>query len=214
MHPFIKATGIVLMLSMGLNNQAFSQGRIWFSELSFDIKKEQKVQYTGGESSKSPAYGFSVNINNGGGRVAIGLQLDYSPVNLGDVTTPNVKKNSLKLWEFYAGLRYYPLLPTMRLGRSGAIRFTAGGMIGGYDFYWRETDSYDGNTLKWSPVQFSSLVFAGLCFSSFRSATGISAKLNYKPQTFSMSNFSLADFTLKQPFSLSLGLLIGPKIKH
>lgn len=196
------------------NTSLYSQGRIWFAELGVDIKQQQTIQYTGGNLQKSPAYGFLFSIYNGGKRFAIGLQFDYSAVNLEKTNLTTVPKKSVSLWEFYAGWRYYPLLPTVRLGRKGAIRFTAGGLIGGYDFYWRQTEDYtDGTVLKWSPLQFSSMVFAGLCFSSFRNTTGLSLKLNYRPQTYSLNNFELQNFTLQQPLSVSAALLIGPKIK-
>jgi len=210
---FLTRTAVLIALCLSPGRPAYSQGRIWFAELCVNITQEQKIQYTGGEFSKSPAYGFSFNINNGGKNTAIGIQVDYTSVDLSKTPT-TIPKKTMSLWEFYMGLRYYPLLPTIRLGRKGAIRFTTGGMIGGYDFYWRQTDPYsDGPALKWSPMQFSSLLFAGFCFSSFRNTTGISIKLNYKPQTYSLYNFELRNFTLKQPFSITAALLIGPKIK-
>lgn len=191
----------------------FAQGRIWFSELGVDIKQEQKVEYTGGSVKKSPVVGYFLNVNNGGKKIAIGLQGNYSKVDLKNASTPGVVKNSLKLWEFYFVLRYYPMLPTMRFGTKGAIRFTAGGMAGGYSFYWKGDDGY-GTSLKWSPLQMSSIVFAGLVFSPFYNTTGLAVKLNYMPQTLSMQNFSLKNFTLKQPFSLSASIFIGSKIKR
>ena len=194
----------------------FSQGRIWFAELGADVKEEQKIEYTGGSVNKSPAYGYFININNGGRRLAIGLETDYSSPNLKNVNNTVYKSNSLHLWEFYLGLRYYPLIPTMRFGTKGAIRFTAGGQIGLYDFYWRENDAYSYPTYShksWSPMAFSSFIFAGLCFSPFRNTSGLSVKLKYRPQSYSMGNFPLASFSLKQPFSLSAALFIGPRIR-
>jgi hypothetical protein len=206
---------IILLFALSCNFcfHAHSQHRIWFSELGFNILAEQKITYKGGNLTNTPAFGFSANINNGGRNVAFGLQFDYSPVHLKNVNTQPAQDNSLHLWEFYFGMRYYPVIPTMRLGTKGAIRFTAGGMIGGYDFYWRENNSY-GNNLKWSPMQTTTVVFAGLCFSSFKNASGLSVKLSYKPQTYSMvDNFALKNFSLKQPFSIGINLIIGPKIR-
>ncbi len=197
-------------------NYALSQGRIWFAEMGVGISNEQKSEYTGGSSKKSPAYTYFVNFNNGGRRLAIGVGGDYTSVGLQNVNNSTYKKNSLHLWEFYFALRYYPLIPTMRFGTKGAIRFTAGGQIGFYDFYWREKDNYNYPTYShrsWSSPAFSSSVFAGLCFSPFRNTSGLSLKLNYRPQTYSMNNFPLVNFTLKQTFSLSVSLFIGPRIK-
>ena len=208
----MKKIVVIYIYLVLINYPVFSQGRIWFSELGVDIKQEQKISFTGGSVNKSPALGYFFNINNGGRKFAIGLQGNYSKVDLKNTTAPDVEKNSLKLWEFYFVLRYYPMLPTLRFGTKGAIRFTTGVMLGGYDFYWKQDDGY-GATLKWSPLQVSSVVFAGLCFSPFLNTTGLSVKLNYMPQTLSMQNFALKEFTLKQPFSLSASLFIGPKIK-
>jgi|GEM_PF-5258109 len=205
----------ILILSC-LEFRGFSQGRIWFSELGATIYQDQKVDYANGSFSHSPALGYFLNINTGGKHFAIGVQGDYSSIDLKSGNNPSLKNNNVKLWEFYAILRYYPMLPTMRFWTKGAIRFTAGVSGGAYSFYWRENDNYNYPTyshLAWSPLQFSSVIFGGLCFSSFRNTSGLSLKLNYKPTTYSMSNFPLADFTLKQPFSVSASLFIGPSIK-
>lgn len=207
---------LALALTCCLYWNSFSQGRIWFSELGVDIKQQQKIQYTGGSVNKSPALGYFANINSGGKKIAVGLQVDYLRVDLKNINTAPAQKGSLHLWEFYFGLRYYPLIPTFKFGIKGAIRFTAGGQVGFSDFYWRENDTYNYPTYShrsWSPAAFSSVVFAGLCFSPFRNTSGLSVKLNYRPQTYSMKNFPLKNFALKQPFSLSAALFIGPRIK-
>ncbi|NII25920.1 hypothetical protein HB364_12565 [Pseudoflavitalea sp. X16] len=213
-YKLLFTAAMISLFAIGFISPVYAQGRIWFTELGVDIRQEQKIQYTGGELQKSPAYGFLFNIHNGGKRMAIGFQVDYSSVNLEKTQLTTVPKKAVSLWEMYAVLRYYPLLPTLRLGKQGAIRFTAGGMIGGYDFYWKQTEAYmNGTTQKWSPLQFSSALFAGICFSSFRNTTGLSVKLNYKPQTYTLNGFELANFTLRQPYSLGAALLIGPRIK-
>ena len=129
--PSTKAKAIfVYGFIASICSTSYSQGRIWFSELGVNIKAEQKIQYTGGSSSKSPAFGYFININNGGRRIAIGLEVDYSSVGLQNVNNTTFKKNSLQLWECYFGMRYYPIIPTLRFGITAAIRFTAGGQIG------------------------------------------------------------------------------------
>jgi hypothetical protein len=196
----------VLVLSHAISIRSFSQGRIWFSELSYNNIPQQNIQYSD-MVDKRTAFGFSANINNGGRRTALLLQVDYSGVR--DINAAPMR--SLQLWELYLGMRYYPMIPTIRFGTKVAIRFTAGGLIGGYQFYWHENDAYDNNTLKWSAAQFCPTLFAGLCFSPFRSTTGLSVKLNYKPQTYSMpASYGLS---LKQPFSISAGLFIGSRIR-
>ncbi len=201
---------VVFFCQFGVN--VFSQGRIWFSELGVNILQEQKMEWIGGSIKKSPALGYFINVNNGGKKVAVGIQFNYSKPDLKNTNTPGVEKNSLKLYEFYFVMRYYPMLPTMRLGTKFAFRFTAGGMAGGYSFYWKGDDGY-GPILKWSPLQFCPTVFAGLCLSPFYNTTGVCVKLNYSPQTLTMQNFTLKNFTLKQPFLLSASIFIGSKIK-
>ena len=204
---------LLLILNGCFCIHSFSQGRIWFAELGANLISEQKVEYRGGSSTKAPAYGYFVNLNNGGKKLALGFEVDYAPVALKNIISTTYKKNSLGLWELYLSLRYYPMLPTIRFGTTAAMRFTAGGMIGGYDFYWRQNTSYGDAQLTWSPMRMSSVVFAGFCFSSFRNTSGLSVKLNYKPQAYSMNNFLFENFILKQPFSVSASVLIGPKIK-
>ncbi len=202
---------LVFVLTFCIEHLSYSQGRIWFSELGVNINQEQKVEFSGSNPLiKNPAIGYFANINNGGKRIAFGIQANYSPVDMKNTNISGVKNNSLSLWEFYVVMRYYPMLPTMRIGTKVAIRFTAGGMLGGYDFYWKPSD---GTSIKWSATQFSSVVFAGLIFSPFRNTTGLSVKLNYTLQTFTLQNFPLSNFTLKQPFSISAAIFIGPRIK-
>jgi hypothetical protein len=133
----------VLVLILAACFHSYSQGRIWFSELSYNTIQPQTIQYAGG-GNKGPAYGFSANINNGGRRTAFLLQVDYSGVK--DINASNVNVRILQLWELYLGMRYYPMIPTIRLGTKIAIRFTFGGLIGGYQFYWHENDAYDNNS--------------------------------------------------------------------
>ncbi len=189
-----------------------AQGPIWFSEVGVNIFQDQKIEWKGGSITKSPAFGYFFNINAGGKKIAGGLQVNYSKPNLKNTNTPGVLNNTLTLWEMYFVMRYYPMLPTMRFGTKAAIRFTAGMDIGCADFYWKGNDGY-GTSLKWSPLQFSTVGFVGLNFSPFLNTTGLCVKLNYMPQTLSMQNFPLEKFTLKQPFSLSASIFIGPKIK-
>ncbi|HYM92739.1 MAG TPA: hypothetical protein VET23_01255 [Chitinophagaceae bacterium] len=191
---------------------SYAQHRIWFGELGANITAEQNIKYDNGSIKNSPAFGYWFNINNGGRRIAVSAQFEYAPIHLKNVNTGPVKENSLGLWEFYFGLRYYPMLPNIRIGTKAAIRFIAGGLAGFYNFYWKQNDGF-GYHQTWSASQLSPLLYGGLCFSSFRNTSGLSLKISYKPQTYSIQNFSLKDFTLKQPFLLTAGIFIGPKVK-
>jgi hypothetical protein len=208
----INKTFSLFVLLCFLSPSIMAQGRIWFAEAGANIYQERKVEFNSGSANKKGALAYFFNINTGGQRVAFGMQANYSKIDLNGAKASGLEENSLKLWDFYALVRYYPLLPTARIGTKVALRFTTGVMAGAADIYWRGNDGY-GSILKWSPLQFSSVLFAGIVISPFRNTTGVAVKLNYMPQTLSMKNFPLGDFKLKQPFSLSAALFIGSKIK-
>jgi len=203
----------VIILATCLCNGTLAQKWIWSAELCYNMFQEQSIHYTGGGMNLQ-AHSFSAGYNIGGGMFAFSCQGEYTPIDLRNTKVQSTAKGSLHLMEICLGVRYYPIIPTIRIGTSVAIRFTAGVLMDVSSFYWRESQSWSPDPVKMhSPALVSPLIYGGFCFSPFRNTTGISIKLNYRPNEYSMQNFPLSNFTLKETFSLSFGLFIGSKIK-
>jgi len=193
----------------------WAQKKIWFSEIGVNLSSTQEITYSGNKSERKTAPGYFFTINKGGQKVAFGFHLEYTPVETGIINIDPAKNNTLRLLEYYVGVRYYPLLPTFRFGTFGALRFTAGAFLGGYNYYWKEKDNYSYPTYThraWSGIKGTSLFFAGFCFSSFRNTSGLSLRLNYKPVQFTIDDSSLNGFLLNHKLSASASLFIGASI--
>jgi hypothetical protein len=211
---YLPVTGLrcccLLLVGLLFHVQVFSQKRLWFTELCADVIYEQKISASNKSFIKSPALGYSITLNNAGKRLAVSMQFNYANTKLDSLAIPDVSRH--KQHGFYIGLRYFPVVPpTFRFGTKMGIRFTAGGMIGMHNykntFVYKKEVNYSTQS-HFSPMRFSYFVFAGLNFSGFYGVNGLSLRLNYKPGTYQMENFSL-----KQEFVLQVGLVLGPKIK-
>lgn len=202
---------LYLLLPCLLNaDDVLSQKRLWFTELGGDIIYQQKISAGNESFIKSPAYGYSVTLNNAGKRLAVSMQFNYATVRLDSLGIQDITRH--KQHGFYIGLRYFPVVPpTIRFGTKTAIRLTAGAMAGMHNykntFVYKKEVNYSTQS-HFSPMRFSYFFFAGLSFSGFYGVNGLSLRLNYKPGTYEMENFSL-----KQEYLLQVALMLGPKIK-
>jgi hypothetical protein len=183
-----------------------AQDKVWFLELQYQCLGNPSIQ-NGGLDLKKNYSGYGLTLNHGGEYLGFIMQVDLRSFNLQQFNVPGVAGGGIT--EEYIGIRYYPLIPTVRIGTKFAMRFTAGALAGLY-----QTAEYDSGATLWSTYNFSlsrfgSLFFAGFCFSSLRNTSGISIKLNYQPNAFTMN-----DFVVKQPFTIRLGVLLGTKAEQ
>lgn len=185
---------------------AMAQGRIWFAEVTGDYARKQKISTGGRSFQNSGSIGWSLNINKGGRGIAAMLQYSRFPVKLDPAGIPGEKSHSLN--EFFFGLRYYPMLPNLRVGTKVALRVTAGALAGAYFIYHRQKEDFSDNwKLTWTRGAFDPVLFAGVCLSPFRNTSGLVVKLNYRPVTYEKANLL---FT--QPLTLQAGIFIGPRV--
>lgn len=190
-----------------------AQNWIWSGELSYNIIDEQKIQYIGGKLDNTSAYSFSAGYNIGGRAFGFCCQADYTKIDLKNINIQPAVKGSLYLLEASAGIRYYPIIPTIRIGTTIAIRFTAGFLIDVAAYGWKQNEDYSPDPVrKSSPGIVNPLVYGGFCFSPFRNTTGLSIRFVYRPKEFAMQNFPLKDFTLKEPYAVSISFFIGSRI--
>ena len=190
----------------------FAQNRIWFSELGMNLVPSQKSSWQGGSHTARNSTGFHASLNRGGKKFAVGLQLNYAKTKPGEAGYPGVYRQSVSLWEYFVLLRYYSMIPDLRVGTQLAFRFTGGLMLGGYNFYWRDDTEY-GHPLQWTPTQFIPSVFAGLVISPFYNTTGVVLKFHYHPQPLKAENFPLKGFELNRPVSVSASIFLGSRIR-
>jgi hypothetical protein len=163
------------------------QHRMHFVELHGEFLGNLKVEYAG-NSTNINQYGFGLEYYYGKESLGILSEYNYRKINLKNLKVPEIK--SVSISEFYVGVRYYPMRPTMMLGKM-AIRLTAGAM-GGLDLEpnWRL------------------LFFFGLTFSPITSASGLSLNFVYRPGT-----LPAGGYPLEPSWMIRLGLILGPSLK-
>ena len=145
-----------------------------------------KVNYAG-NNIDIKQYGFGGNVTVGKKYLGFMLGYNYRKIDLNNIKVPNVK--SVSITELFMGIRYFPMRPTIMIGKM-AVRITAGVMYG-FDMEpnWR------------------GLIFTGLAFSPITSTSGLSVNFVYRPGTFPAKGYQL-----EPSWMIRLGLTLGPSL--
>jgi hypothetical protein len=142
----------------------------------------------GGEKREISQFGFGASNSFGANGLGGILEYDYRRIDLTELNIPDL--TTVNSHEFYFGLRYLPMLPTLIVGQVG-LRPTVGGMVGvDLEPNWR------------------TLFFGGVVISPIRTVSGISANISYRPGTKATEGYEIAP-----SWMLRIGIMRGPTAK-
>jgi hypothetical protein len=189
----VKHLSWVLFFFVTANSFASSlenQHAIAFFELQGEFLGNLKYA---GNGTNLNQYGFGGSLNAGRECFSFILEYNYRNVDLSNLNLPNLKNVSIH--EFYIGLRYYPMRPTLVVGNI-AVRVTAGAM-GGLDL----------------EPNYRLLLFGGLAISPFSSISGLTINFVYRPGTLPAGvSVESGGYKLKPCWMIRIGLLLGPSL--
>lgn len=139
----------------------------------------------GSTAQKISQLGFGASSSFGTNGIGGILEYDYRRINLKNLGIPDLKP--LNSHEFYFGIRYLPMRPTLMIGQVG-LRLTLGAMLG----------------LDLEP-NVRTCLFGGVSISPIRSVSGILVNVAYRPGTKPTNGYAITPCWM-----LRFGFLIGP----
>lgn len=173
-----------LLIAISVNAQG---KRIYFTEIYGEFLGNLSTNYNGTKTPISST-GAGAHVCVGNQNISSILEFNYKQINLKELNLVGVEK--VNVTEFFFGLRYFPMRPTLIIGNV-ALRYTIGAAYG-FDL-----------EPNWRPIYFT-----GIAITPIREVMGVSINLVYRP-----GDYTAGGYMLEPAWTIRTAILMGPTPK-
>jgi hypothetical protein len=184
MRPVKIAFSFLVLILIGTAARAQQEFSMRVVEIHGEFLGNAKAIHNGSPRDISQ-YGAGISSSFGTNGFGGILEYDYRRINLTQLGVPELR--GVNSHEFYIGLRYLPMRPTLIVGQMG-LRLTLGAMVG----------------LDMEP-NWRTCLFGGVDFSPIRTVSGVSVNVAYRP-----GNKVTGGYEITPCWMLRVGIMIGP----